>query len=226
MSLEVISNNLANVGTTGFKRDALMFNEALERVLHADSGKGATLGNLGGGPDSRGTYTDFSMGTLSATGNALDLAVGGEKGMFAVQTPNGVMFTRAGSFTMNENREIVDLSGNPVLDDSQAPITLPEGVVSISPTGIIQVAGQEVGKIGIFDGKFMKEGEGLYSSGNAAVMEDGTFRVEQGFIESSNVNAIEEMIQMIKLNRAFEMAQRSAQSQDESSGRLIQSLQG
>lgn len=226
MQMDVISNNLANVGTTGFKRDGLLFNEALDRVIRAEGGQGAELGELGGGPGPRGTFTDFKVGTMQATGNPLDLAIQTDRGMFAIQTEQGVKYTRGGTFAMNENREIVDLHGNAVLDDSGSPITLPLGPMSISRTGVIEVLGQEVGQLGIYDGEFKKSNDGMYTSGNAAPMEPETINIEQGFIESSNVNAIEEMIAMIKLNRAFEMAQRSAQSQDESSQRLIQTLQG
>lgn len=226
LTMDIVSNNLANVGTTGFKRDGLMFNEALDRVIRAEGGNGAVIGELGGGPGLDGTYTDFKVGALQATGNSLDLAITSEKGMFAIQTPEGVKYTRAGTFAMNENREIVDLRGNPVLDDSGSPITVPPGPMSISKSGLIEVLGQEVGQIGVYDGGFQKSFDGHYVSSNAVAMDPELVSVEQGFIESSNVNAIEEMITMIKLNRAFEMAQRSAQSQDESSSRLIQTLQG
>lgn len=225
MTMDVISNNLANTGTTGFKRDALIFNEALERVLKANGGSGREVGPLGNGPGAKGLYTVFEMGNLQATGNPMDLAIGTKEGMFAVQTPQGVKYTRDGVFALDLEGFMVDGNGYRVLDDGGADIQLDPGKLEISETGLITVNGNEVARIGLYQGTFDKDGFGLFESPDAVALDEEQVKVQQGFVEASNVNAIEEMILMIKLNRAFEMAQKSASSQDESTQRLLQALQ-
>lgn len=147
--------------------------------------------------------------------------------MFQVRSGNGsVSFTRDGAWALSPERTLVTKNGSEVLDAEGQPITIPPGQMVIGRDGAVEVNGQRVGQIAVFTGAFSKNGNGEYASNNAVAMTPDTVQIQQRFIESSNVNAIEEMISMIKLNRAFEMAQRSAQSQDESTGRLIQILQG
>ncbi len=222
--LDVISHNLANVSTTGYKRDVIALNDGLLREMQ-EKGDGQTIGLLGAGAIAKGQYTVFEPGTASATGNPLDLALTSEKGMFGIQTSQGQFFTRDGAFALDDQRRLVSQSGGLVLDDQNRPITLPIGKIEIAPDGQIEVNGLPVAKLGIWDGAFTKSGNGLYSASSAGLISDGSARMQQGAIESSNVNAIEEMIAMIRLNRAFELAQKSAQSHDESTQRLIQSLQ-
>jgi len=222
--LDVISHNLANVSTAGYKRDVIAFNDGLLREMQQQA-SGETVGLLGAGPIAKGQYTVFEVGVASATGNPLDLALTSERGMFGIQTAQGQFFTRDGAFTLDNQRRLVTQSGGLVLDDQNRPITIPTGKIEISPEGQIDVNGVVVAKLGVWDGAFTKSGNGMYSASSARLLEDGSGRMQQGAIESSNVNAIEEMIAMIRLNRAFELAQKSAQSQDESSQRLIQSLQ-
>jgi len=222
--LDVISHNLANVSTTGYKRDVIAFNDGLLREMQQPS-SGQSVGLLGAGAAAKGQYTIFEVGTISATGNTFDLALTTDRGMFALQTDRGTLYTRNGSFRLDDQRRLVSGEGDPVLDSQGRTITVPTGEVEISPDGQISVAGQPLAQIAVWDGAFTKVGEGHYTSSSARQMTEGEFRIEAGALESSNVNAIEEMIAMIRLNRAFELAQKSAQSQDESTQRLIQSLQ-
>lgn len=226
MTLDVISNNLANAATTGFKRDAVVFNEAMEKVLRSEAGDGKEIGTLGSGPGVKAVATDFAQGSLVATGNPLDLALTSADGMFAVRTPDGIKYTRDGAFGTNADGLLVDKNGYPVLDDRENEITVTGGKLEINDSGTVSVNGAEVATLGIYKGQFTKQGLGLYSSSGAQVVDPNQVKVSQGFIESSNVNPIEEMVQMIKLNRAFEMAQKSATSQDESTQQLIQGLLG
>lgn len=223
--LDVISQNLANVSTTGFKRDVIAFNEGLIREMRAQGGQGQALGLLGAGASAKGQYTIFDQGNLSTTGNALDLGLAQENGMFAVQTESGRFFTRDGAFTLNQDRQLTSIDGGLVLDDQGNPITLPAGKVIIASDGQISVDDQPVARLGIHEGQFSKVGSGLYSCPAPRLLDSDEVQVRQGVVESSNVNAVEEMIAMIRLNRAFEMAQKSVQSQDEATQRLIQSLQ-
>ncbi len=222
--LDVVSHNLANASTIGYKRDGIAFDDGLVRALNAGGGSGLEIGSLGAGAVSKGRFTDFSMGNLTPTGNPLDLAVMGQRGAFAVQTPLGVRYTRDGGFTLNSDRQVTDKAGRLVLGMDGRPITLPLGKVKVDPNGAVEVDGQVAGRIGVFDGPFRKTLDALLETEAATPMEAA--QVIPQTLESSNVNAVEEMVAMIRLNRAFEMAQRSVQSQDEGTQRLIQSLQG
>lgn len=224
--MDVISNNLANVGTTAYKKDVLLFNEALERTMYGDAGRGRDIGEMGSGPAHRGTHTVFTMGSLSQTGNALDFAIGTGDGMFAVQDGATTKYTRDGVFSLDQDRQLVDKNGLLVMDRDMRAITLPDGKIEVGRDGTIQVNGEFVAELGLFAGKFVKEGQGLYTGGSREPMEMGAVNIQQGYVEGSNVNAVEEMIAMIKLNKAFEMAQRSATSQDEATSQLLRVLSG
>lgn len=221
--LDVLTHNLANASTTGFKRDGVAFSERFERVLRSGAGLGPVIGSLGSGSTLESRYTDFEPGALKATGNPLDLAIQGPKGLFAVQTPQGICYTRDGSFRLSDSGEIVTQAGNPVLDSRGAPIQVQNGKILIQDDGTVLVDNAEAGQIAIYDGSFTKVGENLYESTDAKAVDDVSVRA--GSLEGSNVNAIEAMTGMITLNRIFELAQKSIQQQDELSQRLIQSLQ-
>lgn len=218
--LDVVSHNLANASTTAFKRDGLAFNDGFVRELY---GAGGNLGEMGSGSTIKKAFTNFQAGNVIHTGNPLDVAVMAQRGMFAIDTDQGVRYTRDGAFGLDAARQLVDKAGRPVLDESGSPITVPEGEIEIAADGLVSAGGVEAGRIGVYDGTFSKAGDGLYSSEDAQPVDEPAVR--GAALESSNVNAIEEMITMIRLNRAFELAQRSALSQDEITQRLIQSLQ-
>src|SRR6478736_2099764 len=129
--LDVVTNNLANASTNGYKKDGLTFNDGLVRELSANAGTGAKLGSLGSGAVVQGAYTDFSVGSHTMTGNALDLAIRTPQGAFAVQTPGGVKYTRDGSFQLNADRQIVDQQGHQVLNRQGQPITAGPGKIAI-----------------------------------------------------------------------------------------------
>jgi len=234
--LDVIANNLANASTAGFRRDGVNFSEACEREMCADGGLGQSLGTLGSGPTATGQYTDFSPGPVTPTGNALDVAIDSPKAAFAVevQQPNGTTqtyYTRDGSFTLNASRQLVDKAGYPVLDDSGRPITLPQGVANISADGTVSVDGKSVAKIGVYSGQFVKAANGLFTPAVGAnglpvdpqALSGTTLKTQ--CVEGSNVDTIKSMIDMITTNRSYELAQKSIQKQDDSTQKLIQSLQ-
>ncbi len=221
--ISTISNNLANASTTGFKKDTLVFNEALERQLNLGSGE---YGSLGAGPAPYGTYSVWENGAMLTTGNPLDIAVGNRTGAFKVRTEKGEFYTRNGALSMSSRGTLVTSTGAEVLDRTGSTITIPRGQVVISPQGHISVNDQEIAQIGLYEGDFTKIGDGLFTGTTIKEIDPLDVNIQQGFIEQSNVNVVEEMIAMIKLNRAFELAQKSAQSEDESTQRLITILQG
>ncbi len=221
--LDVITHNLANASTTGFKRDGVAFSERFERQLRANAGFGPAIGSLGSGATLESRFTDFEPGALKPTGNPLDIAIQGPKGVFAVQTPQGVRYTRDGSFRLSESGEIVNQMGHPVLDNRGRTIDVQNGKVLIQDDGTVLVDNAEAGQIAIYDGALTKVGDNLYESTDAKAIDDVLMKA--GHLESSNVNAIEAMTGMITLNRVFELSQKSIQQQDELMQRLIQSLQ-
>lgn len=241
--MDVVANNLANVSTNGFKRDQLGFNDTLIQQLKG--GDGELVGGIGIGPNQSGEHTSFEPGSIQSTGNALDVAIHRtyrpdpsdpnkqvpEDGMFAVQTPNGIRFTRDGAFHLDETGTLVNGEGLAILDVGRNPIQISQGAadIAISTSGEIsaRLPGTNehvmMGELGVFRGTFVKEGANLFSGSNVAPIESPS--VQSKALEGSNVNPIQEMVQMISLGRAFEMAQKSIQSQDELAQKLIQSLQ-
>jgi flagellar basal-body rod protein FlgF len=234
--LDVIANNLANVSTVGYKRDGISFAESCEREMFADSGTGASLGTLGSGPTESSRYTVFEPGSPMPTGNSLDVMVSDAYGAFAVEVARTdgstqVYYTRDGSFSLNDQRQLVTKTGNLVLDESLQPITLPSGIASIGADGTVSANEATVGKLGVFEGRYVKTGANLFSpatdaSGRATtptLAEKVVLKTQT--IEGSNVNAISSMVEMITLNRSYELAQKSIQKQDDLTQQLIQSLQ-
>jgi flagellar hook-basal body protein len=220
--LDVVAHNLANSSTTGFKRDGLAFNDGLVRELSGPGGRGGSIGSLGSGAVLQGKYTDRSVGTINRTGNRLDVAILGDEGAFAVRTQAGVRYTRDGSFTLDHQRRLIDQRGNPVLDRNLQPIVVPPGQPEFDATGQLLVDGEFVAQIGVWQGEMTKVGHSLHAAAQPKLVEWP--RLEPMALEGSNVNAVSEMVSMIRLNRAFELAQRQIQSQDESLERLIQTL--
>jgi flagellar basal-body rod protein FlgF len=221
-AMDVVANNLANASTVGFKRDGVSFNDALVRQLRADGGRGPAIGSLGTGATTKAQYTVHERGPVSSTGNPLDVAIDSDSGVFAIQTPQGVRFTRDGSFKLNADGLLVSSTGHPVLDSTMTPIQLPPGDPRIGEDGNVWVDELLVGRLGLFDGQIVKAGANLFM-GTATPVEN--VRLKSQSLESSNVNVVESMLSMITLSRAFEMAQKSITQQDELTQRLIQSLQ-
>jgi flagellar basal-body rod protein FlgG len=228
LRMEVIANNLANISTTGFKKENL-FIAMLENVGEANTaaqGKATGTGNIDlVGLDAR-EYTDFSEGGLHQTNNTLDLALQGP-GFFAVDTPQGVRYTRNGNFTVTIDGTIVNAEGYPLIG-KDGKIQIPDvhkmasGDITIKEDGEITIGGKLVGQVKVVTfqdtSKLKKEGASLFSSPDAAKEIDpseGHTSVRQGYLEESNVNGIDEMVQMIDLSRNFESDQKMMKSQDE-----------
>lgn len=222
--MDIITNNLANASTNGFKKDGIAFTDLMVRQLQSG---GQSIGSMGSGSSAASKFTSFERGPITTTHNPLDVAITSEQGLFAVEHPEGntmaTRYTRDGSFSFNTNRELVTKQGFRVLDDRGQPITIPTGSLDIGQDGSIQVDGKTIAKIGLYQGSFSKMGQNLYSSSNSQAIADP--QMQSGAIEGSNVNPIEEMVSMITLSRSFEMAQKSITQQDDLTGKLIQSIQ-
>lgn len=163
----------------------------------------------------------MTSGSITQTGNPLDVAIEGP-GMFQVQAPNGVMYTRSGSFKISPTRELTTSDGLAVLDNAGRPIDLAKGEVAIDAEGNVMVDGKATAKLQIYSGSFKKEGANLFSAPDAQPKPD--FVLHESSIEGSNVNVIQAMADLIKLGRNFELSQKSIQTQDDMTQKLIQSL--
>ena len=209
--IDVTTNNLANANTTGFKRD---FGHILETETGADAA----------------TQVDLSSGDLMATGNNLDVAITGS-GFFAVETPNGVRYTRSGNFALNTQGEIVTKDGMKVLSTSNSPIVVGEGKVDVQDGGIVSVDGNEVGTLKVVSfpdaARLQKEGAQRYVWNGAAneVQTVPDPQVSGGHLERSNVNTIDEMVHLMSAYREFEAVQRSLRTMmTDMNSKLIQEL--
>jgi flagellar basal body rod protein FlgG len=220
--LDTTANNLANVSTNAFKRDGLVFRDALEANLNS---RGQAIGQMSYGVKPDGEFTDFEMGSITETGNNLDFAITDSKGAFKVDTGNGQFrYTRDGAFRLNDQKQLVDRQGHLVMDRSDSPITLEGQEIAVQRNGEIFVDGAPAATIGVFDGTFVKQGHNLFVSSDAKL--DEAIGVQGKAIEGSNVNAVEAMVQMIAVSRSFDLAQKSVQQHDELTQRLIQSMNG
>jgi len=220
--LEVIANNLANVNTTGFKRDDAFTNQLISASsLFRDGTTAPTDKDL-----QEKTFTDFSQGALQQTHSPLDLALNGQ-GFFAVQTQNGVMLTRDGSFSLSTDGTLVNRDGDPVMGVG-GPIRISDAQQTQASQLVIQrdgevKAGDKVyGQIQVVEpadlSNLSKAGGNLFSlkdGGTLQQVNPSDTQVVQGYIEGSNVNPIDEMVAMIQLQSNFESGQKAIQSQDE-----------
>ena len=205
--LDVVANNIANMNTTGFKADGSLFEEYLNSAARAADTRVSFV-------QDRATWIDMSAGALERTGNALDVAINGD-GFFAVQTQQGVRYTRSGSFQINPSGQLVTAQGDPVLGDG-GPITFQptDRQISISPDGTISVregnskADSQRGKLRLVSfanpRQLQKDGNGTFNyAGNDAPAEAKTATIAQGALEKSNVRAVVEMSRMIEITRSY-----------------------
>lgn len=236
LNIDVISNNLANVNTTGFKRSRADFQELMYQGLKeagASSAEGTVLPTgiqVGLGVKPAAVQKIFKQGDFVSTENPLDLVVEG-KGFFQILTPEGeVAYTRAGAFKLDSEGNIVNSDGYSM----EPAITLPSNTLSITITtdGTVSVLQDgnnspvEIGQIELAQfinpGGLTSIGKNLFlsneSSGEAttgAPNSEGFGSVNQGFLELSNVNVVEEMVNMIVSQRAYELSSKVVQTSDE-----------
>lgn len=222
MRLDVLSNNLANSNTSGFKADIPIF-----RILPEETPTDATQISLTLSPlyAPMEAITDFSGGAVVKTGNPLDAAIVGD-GFFKIQTDNGVQYTRNGSFTINENGVLCTAQGSPVMGQS-GEISIDGNRVEIGDLGEVYVDGDQVDRLQIVDFPkpymLKKNGETQFSSedlGQESIIED-SYHISQGFVEASNVNIIQTMTEMIETLRVFESYQRVIQSADDTLAKTV-----
>ena len=234
--MRVIANNLANVGTTGFKKDranfaTLAYQDARVAGQRSSGETAYAAGlNLGTGVAVQSTSQIVTQGALNTTGNALDLALDGD-GYFQVELPGGQLgYTRAGNFTRSAEGQLVTQQGYVV----QPAITVPEGAnaIAVSPDGTVTavIAGDtepaELGQLQVasfanpaglqaIGDNFLVETAASGAAQTGPAGENGRGQIRQGMLESSNVNIVEELVDMIECQRAYEISSKMVSAVDE-----------
>ncbi len=215
--LDILANNLANANTAGFKKDVVSFRALLASA--ENGGAGADLVALSE------HSTDFSQGGVRHTGNALDLAVRGG-GFFEVLTDEGSRYTRAGSFTLDGSGRLVTDGGEPV-SGGGGPVVIDGGQIVIGDDGEVTVDDASVGQIKLVSfvdpDQLEKVGANLFRNAGGDGNLDSGFAgtIQQGYLEMSNVNIVSDMVQMIEISRAYESFQKTIQSIDGATQKLV-----
>jgi flagellar basal-body rod protein FlgF len=199
---EQIANDLANASTAGYKADRTA-QSTFGDLLLANSGSGAVVGRQSTAVQVAAIETDFTPAAARDTGEPLDFAVTGE-GFFAVQTPQGVRYTRNGQFALDSQGRLVTARGDLVLGGGGAPIASRDGKVDARLIGVVNLTNPR------------KEGDSLVSGTPAGA---ATGQVRAGALEASGADAARAMVDMIASMRAFEAGQKVIQAIDDTLGR-------
>lgn len=213
---EITAANLANANTTGFKRDRLFVREMIEAQA-ADSNPLQT---------NPARFTEFRSGAFEPTGNSLDFAL--QSGGFFVLTDGDTeVFTRNGHFLRDAEGQMIDVQGR-IVQGEGGPITLPPGLVTVSPNGEISVDGAVIDRfrvVSVEDPQVLRKvaGAAFTADGVAAVPVEVP-AVRQGFLETSNVDTVREMVEMISTARHYEINAKLVTAQDESLRHAVNDL--
>ncbi|MGI6485575.1 MAG: flagellar hook-basal body protein [Tepidanaerobacteraceae bacterium] len=234
--VDIISNNVANVTTTGFKRDEAIFCSLPEMDIYRFGDKGDKspiptklsvykkpyLGILGTGASFDEVAIDLIQGTIKNTSLPLDFALDGE-GFFTVQTPDGVRLTRNGKFHVNSQGYLCTAEGYYVMGEN-GEINLPsESQIEVNRSGEVFVDGFMVDRLLLqYPQEIIKEGDGLYSFNGA--LDEAVCDVVQGALENSNVNPVREMVDLIGAFRAYEASQRVIKAHDDTLDKAVNEI--
>lgn len=224
--MDVIANNIANSDTAGFKVESLMLGQDVQRPALAP---GATAAETIVFVHDTGMARDYRQGALRQTGGPFDLGLQGD-GFFQVQTAAGNRLTRDGRFTLDGQGQLVDSAGNAVLQGGGQPIRIDptKTTPQIAHDGTVSQDGQILGKIGVFKvadrGALNKVGSNLYDPGAQTPAVDASTVVQQGMIETANVDAIQQMTRMISVSRTYEQVANMMEGVSTVSDQSIQRL--
>lgn len=235
---DTIANNLANANTTGYKRDEVINREfapmLIKRIndgkmqndvtsfkgFSVNGNNAPVVGTLGLGAYISEIATDHTQGGFQTTGNPLDLAISGD-GYFAIQTPNGVRYTRDGNFYKSATGQLQNVRGQAVLNQQGQPITIPRTAteITVGAQGEIRADGRMLGRLQFvsFGGDrraVLKEGNNLYYPQEGANPVPATGEINQGMLESSNTNVVSEMVNLINNYRVYEAGSKAVTTQD------------
>jgi len=227
--MDVLTNNIANVETTGYKKDLLLSRSFKDILLERTNDPSvlnisSSVGSLNNGIHIDEVVVDFTQGSMEETGRLTDLAIDGA-GFFAVSTPNGERYTKDGSFGINSQGFLVNNDGYYVQGTGGA-INVGMGGFAVDSAGNVTVDGNPVGKLKIVSftdtGGLRKEGNNLYANyTNQSMQQDSLSSVRQGSLESSNVDITRQMVDMMEISRTYELNQRMVKMIDESLAKTV-----
>ena len=220
-ALDATANNIANASTSGFHADRVSFKETLGRAKSADMAMVAPATAHG---------VDGQNGPMLQTENPLDLAIDGD-GLFGVQTPQGTRYTRAGNFQIDANRELVSQDGFKVRGEGGAPISIPPDATQIAVTadGDISADGQSIGRLELVKfapAQLKREGGSLFSASGVPTKGAERPKVRSGMLESSNVNIVRGVVDLVKVSRTYESLMKMIQGYHDIESRAARDLGG
>ena len=222
--MDIVSNNMANMNTSGYKQDNALFTSYLTKTPQAEG--------VGSSPlfftQDYADFQDFAEGSFKETGNVFDVAIKGD-GFFCIETKDGEKYTRKGQFTLNEDGALTTTDGDVVLSESNTPLFFApeETEITISESGDVITENGVIGRLKIAtfadNQKLLKVAGVLFDNveGNAVSFGSQNVRIAQGMIENSNVNAISEMTNLVKIQRSYDYVQ---QMIDEEHDRLSNTI--
>lgn len=227
-SVGVLAHNMANAGTTGYKRSELMAKSFPELLIQMGLGGQSRLG-LGVGAEQ--ALVDMSQGAMAATGRNLDIAIDGS-GYFQVRKPNGQLdITRNGSFVIDNQRRLATPRGELVLGSNDQPIQFVEGIeenIRINDAGVVMEGDQQVATLKIIEGVPTNQGLApqlqpfvMDIQGQGAVQERS---VRQGFLEESNVSVVKEMVALLHSQKSYDVGQKLIQTSDKMTDKVINEM--
>ncbi|MCB1396335.1 MAG: flagellar hook-basal body complex protein, partial [Rhodobacteraceae bacterium] len=196
--MQVLAHNIANLSTTGFRREGVLFSEYVRQLDRQEEPLSMAA--------ARAHQTYLTQGTLTQTGGTLDLAIEGE-GFFLVETPQGERLTRAGHFSTDAAGEMVNPDGHRLLDIGGSPVFVPAGAaqIAIARDGTVSADGQPLAQIGLMrpeDPSQLRRAAGTLHEATGPLVPVDEPVLLQGFLEDSNVNPISEMARLIEVQRA------------------------
>lgn len=232
---DVIANNLANASTVGFRKEGLIissFTEIMDReVSGMEQASSETMSGhqLQTNSDiQHRSATHLSQGALKETGSSFDLALDDNgKGMFTIKTARGIEFTRAGKFRLNNDGFLVTPDGSQLMGHN-GPIKATGNEFKVSDSGVVSIDGREVDRIlvSVFEdaGDMKRAGSTAFNAGTPRVRASNDFRIKQGFLEMSNVNALQEMVGLMQVMRNFEANQKALSANDQRLQKAVSEL--
>ncbi|KMW59210.1 Flagellar basal-body rod protein FlgG [Candidatus Rhodobacter oscarellae] len=218
--MQTVANNIANVSTTGYRAEGVVFSEFVKALAPGEPSLSMAHANV--------RAVDFSQAALKPTGGTFDFGIEGE-GFFLLETPEGQMLTRAGSFTPNQEGELVAPDGARLLDGGGAPIFVPPDArsIALATDGTLSADGTPINQIGLFlpsDPTQLERRGGARFAGGGEPLPVENAVILQGFVEGSNVNAVNEIARMIEVQHAYELGQKFLDQEHERVRSVMQTL--
>ncbi len=235
-NIETIANNLANVSTSGYKRDEMVFssigsfkiNRLYDEIVKTPVGTSdpvPSVGLLSKAVGISDIATIHTKGSIKYTENPYDFCLDGD-GFFAVSTPQGEMYTRNGAFILDNEGFLTTISGNKILSDQNSPIQIQSPDFTVMEEGTIMSGNEEIGKLKIVDfenkDRLDKIGNTLFKTSERP--KNAFTQVKQGYLETSNVEPVLEMVRMIEIQRLYEANQKVVLTYDELLSKSINDL--